>query len=178
MEKFFQRSLATLHSEWLACKVNWSRMCLQQRSNDHGHATPHTDFLLRDGSQTTLGKWLVGTRQHECNIMLSEHFHLRTAPVWKTSVSTHVFKSVITLFNAKLYFFIRFPHVNNKFMRCHITRHWDLAKEPKDMVCWESIRPSSVRSHYNAHFHIRITQTDKYADVHTDYLSHSNTQTA
>jgi hypothetical protein len=128
---------------------HWSRMCLQPRPNYHGHTTPHTDFLLRVGCQTTLGMWrlLRGSMNVTSCYRITSTF--RTAPMWKTTDSTYVFNSVITLFNTKFYFFIRFPHVNNKFMRCHMPRHCDLVKEPKDMAYWESIRPSSVWSHYN-----------------------------
>ena len=34
-------------NDWNAMSPTSLHMCLRQRPNDHGHATPHTDFLLQ-----------------------------------------------------------------------------------------------------------------------------------
>jgi hypothetical protein len=62
-------------------------------------------------------------------------------------------------------------------MRCHMPRYCDLAKEPKKDGVLGINQALLGTKPLNAHFLIKVTQTDKYADVYTNYFSHSNTQT-
>jgi len=68
-----QRSLATLHAEWHArslisyvppAETKLSRSC------DTPHRFPASSWV-----SDYVGYVTVGTRQRECNIMLSDHFH-------------------------------------------------------------------------------------------------------